>query len=183
MTLKPIAPTKYDGSPDSKAFHRFMTEGTAYVKDGGVPSKKRAFILAHYLTGKAREFYVNAVAVDPYKWKLPEFYTELFNYCFPVDFRAKQREKLQKYRQNDLKVRDYLYELNGFWNMIGEEDERTKVTKFWSGLQYEIQRDLWRDKLNPEVSSLKEVVAAAEIVEIARSVVMRDRDRGTRGTE
>ena len=133
--------------------------------------------------GKAREFYVNAVAVDPYKWKLPEFYTELFNYCFPVDFRAKQREKLHKYRQNDLKVRDYLYELNGFWNMIGEEDERTKVTKFWSSLQYEIQRDLWRDKLNPEVSSLKEVVAAAEIVEIARSVVMQDRDHGTRRTE
>ena len=86
MTLKPIAPTKYDGSPDLKVFHRFMTEGTAYVKDGGVPLKKRAFILAHYLMGKAREFYVNAVAVDPYKWKLPEFYTELFNYCFLVDF-------------------------------------------------------------------------------------------------
>ena len=171
MTLKPITPTKYDGSPDSKAFHQ--------VHDGGVPSKKRAFILAHYLMGKAREFYVNAVAVDPYKWKLPEFYTELFNYCFPVDFQAKQREKLQRYRQNDLKVRDYLYELNGFWNMIGEEDERTKVTKFWSGLQFEIQRDLWHDKLNPEVSSLKEVVAAAEIVEITRSVVTRDRDRGT----
>ena len=71
MTLKPIAPTKYDGLPDSKASHRFMTEGTAYVKDGGVPSKKRAFIPVHYLTGKAREFYVNAMAVNPYKWKLP----------------------------------------------------------------------------------------------------------------
>ena len=67
--------------------------------------------------------------------------------------------------------------------MIGEEDERTKVTKFWSGLQYKIQRDLWRDKLNPEVSSLKEVVAAAEIVEIARSMVTWDTDRGTRRTE
>ena len=67
--------------------------------------------------------------------------------------------------------------------MIGEEDEHTKVTKFWSGLQYEIQRDLWRNKLNPEVSSLKEVVAAAEIVEIARSVVTWDRDRGTRRAE
>ena len=38
MTLKPIPPTKYDGSMDSKAFHHFITEGTAYVKDGRVPS-------------------------------------------------------------------------------------------------------------------------------------------------
>jgi len=104
MTLKPIPPTKYDGSVDSKAFHRFITEGTAYVKDGQVPSKKRAFILSHYLTGKAHEFYIREVSGDPYGWRLPEFFRELFNYCFPVDFRIKQRRKLLRCYQNDQKV-------------------------------------------------------------------------------
>jgi hypothetical protein len=33
-TLKPIPPVNYDGSPDSWVFHQFLTEGTAYVKDG-----------------------------------------------------------------------------------------------------------------------------------------------------
>jgi len=85
MKLKPIPPIEYDGSVDSKAFHRFITEGTAYVKDGKVPSKKRAFILAHYLKGKAHEFYMREVSGDPYRWRLETFFRELFNYCFPVD--------------------------------------------------------------------------------------------------
>ncbi|KIN95157.1 hypothetical protein M404DRAFT_73385, partial [Pisolithus tinctorius Marx 270] len=60
-------------------------------------------------------------------------------------------------------------ELNEIWTMIGEMDERTKVHKFWLGLHKEIQCNLWKEKLNPEVSTLKKVVAAAEILEIAQS--------------
>ena len=104
MTLKLIPPTKYDGSVDLKAFHRFIMEGTAYVKDGRVPSRKQAFILSHYLTGKAHEFYVREVSGNPYGWHLPEFFRELFNYCFPVDFRIKQQRKLLHCYQNDQKV-------------------------------------------------------------------------------
>ena len=55
--------------------------------------------------------------------------------------------------------------------MIGETDERTKVHKLWFGLRKEIQHDLWRDKLNPEISSLRTIVVGAEIIEIAQSVM------------
>ncbi|KAF9239970.1 hypothetical protein BU15DRAFT_74202 [Melanogaster broomeanus] len=41
QTLKPIAPHTYDGSADSAVFHRFMTEGTAYVEDGHVAQRKQ----------------------------------------------------------------------------------------------------------------------------------------------
>ena len=170
MKLKPIPPVEYDGSVDSKAFHCFITEGTAYVKDGEVPSKKQAFILSHYLKGKAHEFYVREVSGDPYRWRLSTFFRELFNYCFPVDFRIKLRKKLHTCYQGSRTVRDYLYELNEMWNMIGETDERTKVHKLWFGLRKEIQHDLWWDKLNPEISSLRAVIASAEIIEIAQSV-------------
>jgi len=54
--------------------------------------------------------------------------------------------------------------------MIGESDERTKVHKLWFGLRKEIQHDLWRDRLNLEISSLRSVIASAEIIEIAQSV-------------
>ncbi|KIO06696.1 hypothetical protein M404DRAFT_66349, partial [Pisolithus tinctorius Marx 270] len=168
--LKPIPPTKYDGSDNPHAFHRFVTEGTAYVEDGHVETKKRAFILSHYLTGKAHEFYVHKVSGDPYKWRLSDFFMELFNYCFPIDFRMRQREKLQSCYQNSKTVRNYLYELNEIWNMIGETNEHTKVHKFWSGLRKELQCDLWKEKLNPEVSNLKKVVASVEILEIVQSI-------------
>ena len=38
--LKPIVPKEYDGSPDARAFNRFVTEGTAYVVNGRVPRKQ-----------------------------------------------------------------------------------------------------------------------------------------------
>ncbi|KAG2118470.1 hypothetical protein DEU56DRAFT_837728 [Suillus clintonianus] len=56
-TLKPIPPTEYDGAEDSRAFHRFITEGTAYLEDGNVSRKRRVFTLSRFLKGKAHEFY------------------------------------------------------------------------------------------------------------------------------
>ncbi|KIM69226.1 hypothetical protein SCLCIDRAFT_19845 [Scleroderma citrinum Foug A] len=159
MMLKPIPPTKYDGSVDSKAFHRFITVGMAYVKDGCVPHKKHPFILSHYLMGKAHEFY-------------------LFNYCFPVDFRIKQWQKLQHCYQNDQKVKDYIYKLDELWTMIGEMNECTQVHKLWFGLRKEIQHDLWHEKSNPEISTLEDVIAAAEIIEIAQSVTLETNGKG-----
>ncbi|KAJ8580213.1 hypothetical protein M405DRAFT_684737, partial [Rhizopogon salebrosus TDB-379] len=155
--LKPIAPMVYDGSVDSRAFHRFITEGTAYVKDGHVERKKQVFVLSHYLTGRAHEYYIREVAGDPYRWRLPEFFTEMFNYCFPINFRTKQREKLKRCYQNDKTVRAFVYELNELWNMIGDIDERQRVDRFWFGLNAEIQRDLWKKELNPEISTFAEV--------------------------
>ncbi|KAG0709581.1 hypothetical protein DFH29DRAFT_884786 [Suillus ampliporus] len=38
-TLKPIPPAEYDGTVDSRAFHRFIIERTAYGEDGNVPRK------------------------------------------------------------------------------------------------------------------------------------------------
>lgn len=177
--LKPIAPTIYDGAVDSRAFHRFITEGTAYVQDGRVQSKKKVFVLSHFLKGKAHEFYIREVSGDPYHWRLREFFTEMFNYCFPINFRTKQREKLKRCFQNDKTVRDYIYELNELWNMIGDVDEHDRVTRLWTGLSAEIQRELWKKELNPEISTFKEVQAAAEIIEIAHSVPMgRDKRVG-----
>lgn len=95
------------------------------------------------------EFYVREVSGDPYRWHLPEFFCELFNYCFPVDYRIKLRQKLHTSYQNDKSVKD-------------------KVHKVWFGLRKKIQQDLWKERLNPEVSSLKRIVVMAEIIVIAQ---------------
>jgi len=159
-----------------RSFHQFLTEGIAYVKDGKVERCKRVFILAHYLKGRAREFYTREVSGDPYHWRLKDFFTELFNYCFPINFRMKQREKLNCCYQNDKSVREYIYKLSELWNMIGDVGERQKVTRLWTGLSATIQTELWKKELNPESLSFCEVKNVAEIIEIAHSVLMRDRD-------
>ena len=68
MKLKLIPPIEYDGLEDHQMIHWFITEGTAYVKDGNIPSKKQVFILSHYLTGREHEFYIREVSGDPYRW-------------------------------------------------------------------------------------------------------------------
>ncbi|KAG1790266.1 uncharacterized protein HD556DRAFT_1242511, partial [Suillus plorans] len=176
-TLKPIPPKEYDGSVDPRAFHRFITEGTAYVEDGNVPRGRRVFVLSYYLKGKAHDFYVRQVSDRPGEWRLKEFFTELFNYCFPLDFRTKQRKKLYRCYQGDQRVRDYLSELNELWMMIGNVPEREKVVKFWFGLSASIQNELYKMQLNPEVSSLSEVQRIAEIIELAESAVSNGRGR------
>ncbi|KIK50945.1 hypothetical protein GYMLUDRAFT_141718, partial [Collybiopsis luxurians FD-317 M1] len=71
--------------------------------------------------------------------------------------------------QNDKSVQEYLAELDDLFNTIGLLDEREKVHKLWSGLTKKIQKGLWREKLNPEISSYDEVSRAAELVEIIES--------------
>ncbi|TFK48034.1 hypothetical protein OE88DRAFT_596016 [Heliocybe sulcata] len=168
--LKPIAPNPYDGTADTRQFLKFMTESIAYVKDGRVRRRRRIPYIAHYLEGKAHDFYTRTVSVNAGHWKIDKFFRELFNYCFPIDYRCKLRQKLRKCYQNDKNVREYVYELTEFYTMLGVDSERDRVTKLWDGLNKDIQSELWRNRLNPEVSTWEEVVKAAEIIELSFSV-------------
>ena len=54
--------------------------------------------------------------------------------------------------------------------MIGDIPEQDKVIKFWNGSQSIIQKGLWQDNLNPEISTWDEVVNQAEIIEISENI-------------
>ena len=180
MVIKPIAPKNYSGNADARAYHRFVRESEAYLRDGRVKGARRIFLLSHYLTDKAYDFYTQKVSNREDEWTLSLFYDELFNYCFPVDYRMQLRKTLARCYQNDKKVAEYTHELNELFNMIGDIPERDQVLKFWNGSRPVIQKGLWRDNLNPETSSWSRVVAQAEIIEISESVAeRRDRKTGT----
>ncbi|RDB15757.1 hypothetical protein Hypma_003696 [Hypsizygus marmoreus] len=168
--IKPVPPKEYDGSADSRLYHRFVTEGTAYVKDGKVKSNRQVFILSYYLKGKAYDFYTRKVSASVSQWSLREFFGEMFNYCFPIDYRIKQREKLRRCFQNDKSVSEYVDELEELYTMIGVSNEREKVVKLWNGLRTEIQKALWRERLNPELSTWEQVSDTAQIIEISEKV-------------
>lgn len=90
-------------------------------------------------------------------WTLREFFEQMFNYCFPINYRMAQRQKLKKCFQNEKTVSEYVYELEELFNMIGIVDDREKVIKLWNGLHSSIQRALWRDGYNPEISDWDDV--------------------------
>ncbi|KAF8837040.1 hypothetical protein BDN67DRAFT_909987, partial [Paxillus ammoniavirescens] len=133
-------------------FHWFMTKGTAYIEASQVKSWEQVFILS---------IYIQEVSHMLHKWWLRDFFLDMFNYCFPINYCMKQCEKLKRAFQNEHTIRDYMSELNELWNLIGDISEHNKVMKLWFGLNGYIQSDLWKDKLHPEESSLSAVVNVA----------------------
>ncbi|KAF9439673.1 hypothetical protein P691DRAFT_642812, partial [Macrolepiota fuliginosa MF-IS2] len=167
--LKPIPPEKYDGKADAQVFHRFMTQATEYVTDGHVPSDRHVSVISNFLSEKAYTFYTCEVALRSKKWRLDKFFTELFNYCFPTNFRAIQHQKLEKCRQGNQSVKEYISQLNELFTTMGYTDRQSRIHQLWNGFHLEIQKALWKDKLNPDSSSFGSVVKAAELNEIADS--------------
>ncbi|PCH39191.1 hypothetical protein WOLCODRAFT_158730 [Wolfiporia cocos MD-104 SS10] len=94
--LKPQEPTSYDGSVDVQAFHKFMREMSEYIRGYKLKVSRHASTISHFLTGTAYEFFVNTVSKNARRWDMKAVFIELFNYCFPVDFRMRMREKLRK---------------------------------------------------------------------------------------
>jgi len=127
-------------------------------------------VLSYYLDGTAYDFYMQRVSMDFSEWTLQEFFEELYNYCFPVNYQMEQWLKLKRSFQNDKKVSAYVHELKELYNMIGTIDKCEKVIKLWYGLRASIQQGLWQDLLNPEISSWEDVLNHASILEIAHNV-------------
>ncbi|KAF8228767.1 hypothetical protein L208DRAFT_1042725, partial [Tricholoma matsutake] len=129
---------------------------------------QRVFVLSYYLKGKAYDFYTQKVAMNAYDWSLKQFFEELFNYCFPINYCMKQRERLCKCVQNSKTVLEFIYELKEIINMIGLVDEQEKVVHLWDGFQPVIQKGrLWCDEYNPKVSSWEEIKHAAQVIELS----------------
>ena len=177
-SIKPIPPKEYDGAADVRAYHRFVRESDAYLRDGRVRGPRKVFLLSYYLTGKAYDFYTQKVSINEERWTVPQFYEELFNFCFPVDYRLQLRKSLARCHQNDKSVAEFSYELQDYFNMIGNIPEQDQVMKFWHSARPSIQKELWRNRLNPELSSWETVIAQAEIIEIAENVAERRDRRG-----
>lgn len=112
------------------------------------------------------------------EWMVPEFYMALFDYCLLVDYQMQLQKTLAHCHQNDKSVAEYTHELQDLFNMIGNILKQDQVLKFWNSARLSIQKELWRNKLNLELSSWRKVVAQAEIIEISENVA-ESRDRKT----
>ncbi|EIW62205.1 uncharacterized protein TRAVEDRAFT_45041 [Trametes versicolor FP-101664 SS1] len=168
--LKPEKPEPYDGRADAQIFHKFLRQMTEFIAGYRVKRAMHASTVSNYLTGTAYRFFVTTVSSDPRRWGLKELFVELFNYCFPVDYRLQMREKLRNCSQRDRSVRDYVHELESLFLMVGFVSERDMVDKLWNGLSISIQQELWKKELTPSHSSWSEVREAAELIEIAEKV-------------
>ncbi|KNZ71265.1 hypothetical protein J132_00094 [Termitomyces sp. J132] len=127
-------------------------------------------VLSEFLTGRAYAFYTRRVSLAPHKWTLKEFFTELFNYCFPIDYRNQQRVRLDKFEQGGRPVKDYVADLDELFTIVGSGSRRARVVKLFNGFRPSIRKSLLRAHLNPEQSSWNALVQEAEYQEMAENV-------------
>ncbi|KAJ7693626.1 hypothetical protein B0H17DRAFT_1199744 [Mycena rosella] len=128
--MNPKEPAEYLGAADARLFFRFVTEGTHYVKQGHIRTKRQVFVLSYFLKGKAYDFFTQEVAMDAASWKLRPFFEALFNYCFPLDYRLEQKAKLKRCYQNSLTVAEYVQNLGELFNTIAMSIPRTWLINF-----------------------------------------------------
>ena len=150
-----------------------MRQMTEYLSAFEVEQGMIASHVSNFLTGDAYNFWVTTVSKAPRKWTLKQLFVELFNYCFPVDYRLRKLEELKHSRQRDKTVRQYVHELESLFLMVGFVSDRDKVDKLWNGLRLSIQQELWKKELTPTLSTWEEVRDAAELIEIAEGVGQR----------
>lgn len=144
-------PLVYNRQPNLLDYHCFMCEATSYIEIANIPEKYQIVMVSHYLKDTAYNFYNLKVTVNEKDWTLSQFLTELFNFCFPVDYCIQIRKKLNKLYQNDKSVNAFIYEVEQLYGMIRSTNKQEKVIKLWYGLQPVIQEALWQDGLNPEI--------------------------------
>ena len=91
------------------------------------------------------------------------------------------RVKLENFSQKKGQtVSGFVFELQELFSMVGAMPEDMKVVKLWYSLSTRTQRALWTDGLHPDSSTWDEIVAKAEVIEIADNVL--DRRYGARAT-
>ncbi|KZT24426.1 hypothetical protein NEOLEDRAFT_1067049, partial [Neolentinus lepideus HHB14362 ss-1] len=88
---KPDAPFVYNGEANFSLFQKWVLEAKDWLRLSYIRKKHRVSRvyqrLKKYLGGRAYTFYMRDVARKVRKWSLKRFLEELFNYCFPVNFR------------------------------------------------------------------------------------------------
>ncbi|KAG5350024.1 hypothetical protein C0989_000601 [Termitomyces sp. Mn162] len=65
--IKPTLPEKYGGQAEYRAFQKFLTHGTAYVKYVYVEKRRQVMVLSEFLTGQTYTFYTRHVSLAPHK--------------------------------------------------------------------------------------------------------------------
>jgi hypothetical protein len=87
--------------------------------------------LSYYLTGKALDFYEQVAIRKPLTYGLEEFFLDLFDFCFPKDFRNKMRDQLNRCYQNSKLVLEHIAAFEQLWRVVGLPNVQEKVVKFW----------------------------------------------------
>ncbi|KZV91234.1 hypothetical protein EXIGLDRAFT_578761, partial [Exidia glandulosa HHB12029] len=157
----------YNGAADWDKFNEFHLMFLKYCREAYIDRKRQVGKLLTLLTDKAKRFYMNEVAGREQDWTRDRLFIELYNYCFPADFRSRQRKRFDTFEQRSLTVKDYLAKLRSIADSIGDITDAQFGTRFLSGMKPELAKRCEIEGLNGETHDVRVIADYAQRVESA----------------
>ncbi|KAF8585601.1 hypothetical protein K439DRAFT_1615872 [Ramaria rubella] len=88
--VKAEPPFIYYGEPKFDVFQKWTYECVDYLESSHIRSSNQVKRLKKYVKGRAYTFFELEIMMAGQQWDLKTFFKELFNYCFPPNFRSEQ---------------------------------------------------------------------------------------------
>jgi hypothetical protein len=153
--LKVDPPFVYKGEVQARVFKKWVRETRLYLKYSGLSCPQSLDIIGKYLGKRAYKYYEQEILSKRRKLTLSQFFAGLFDYIFPPDFRAQQRDRFDKCSQHGRTVRDFLQRLRDLANTIGDLKDKDIVLAFWRRCESYLRIELTRDGYSANSISLE----------------------------
>ena len=115
-------------------FDKWACEVNNWVEFSELREKTAIRLLLKYVSGEAATYYMDFVVGNENAMTLDMFFENLFDYCFPRDFKDKLRAKLTTSTQGKRRVREFLRDLMKLAARFPDVNERTVIETFWHGM-------------------------------------------------
>ncbi|EJD34483.1 hypothetical protein AURDEDRAFT_176481 [Auricularia subglabra TFB-10046 SS5] len=156
---------RYDGIADYDQFEAFVSKWDSWLRSKDLSDKEAVEYLRHALTGKASTWYTNHVAMQLKGWSMMKVYKEMYESCFPVNFREDLRDKMMAATQRGRPIKDYAKDLENMSLRYDDIDKGTVKRILWDGVDDYI-RLYWIEKgLSLEFSDVPTLIYYAYRVE------------------
>jgi len=159
--LKFPEPFVYDGFPNYDRFEQWCYAVDTWLDLANVDQHYALKYIATYLSGRAATFYMMHVATAERKYSMERFYRDLFEYCFPLNFKRKLRDRFFAMTQGNRPVRDFLRELERLGKRLADVTNKDIAQRFWKGLHGYIRVELAKKGKDSENTSLKKLASRA----------------------
>ncbi|EJD33580.1 hypothetical protein AURDEDRAFT_177339 [Auricularia subglabra TFB-10046 SS5] len=135
----------YDGDENLAKYEAFVYEWDDWLDARQFNEARAVRMMGKALTGKAKEWFMEHVALGTYPWTTRELYQEMWEVFFSDDFREELRNKLMKSKQRGRPIKDFAKDLEKLAIRYPDVDEYSIRRIFWDGSDAYIQL-FWAEK-------------------------------------
>ncbi|EIW52097.1 uncharacterized protein TRAVEDRAFT_24776 [Trametes versicolor FP-101664 SS1] len=172
IKIKP--PFVWDGTADLDVFDQWTYEVDTWGELNELSDRIVLKLMVQFMSGDPGHFFMCHVSTRQSEWTVKKLYEALFDYCFPTDYKARLRARLERSAQGRSRVRDFVRDIQQLAIQFPDVSDFQLVQIFWRGLNTYIRVYLIEKGLNPEKTKLDKLVKYAIQKEEAYSEARRE---------